>query len=321
MKTVPDDIFITKQVNHKVCCSPSDTFDAKKIANFFGVQFKVIHIEDEFRRTIIKYFVEEYKKGRTPNPCYFCNDWIKFGILFEIMLRDGMDYVSSGHYARIRDGKLYKAKSVEKDQSYFLASIKKEKLNKILLPNGDYTKKEIREIAKEIGLHVHSKKESQDLCFIPDSNISGFLKENGIHKNSGLIIDTKGNVIGTHKGLYNYTIGQRKIGIATGNRMYVKTKNVEKNLLIVGKKEELYSTKFIVSNLNFLQDIPEEVNGYVKVRKKFKEVPCKIYFKNDKMYVESFEPIFAITLGQIAVVYDKEGAVMVSGEIDKEGWN
>ncbi|MDK2885831.1 MAG: tRNA-uridine 2-sulfurtransferase [Thermosipho sp. (in: thermotogales)] len=321
MKTVPDEVFLTKKITHKVCCSPSDTFDAKKIAHFFGVEFKIVHLEDEFRRTIIRYFIDEYKRGRTPNPCYFCNDWIKFGLLFDVMVKDGMDYISSGHYARIIDGKLFRAKNVEKDQSYFLASIKREKLNKILLPNGEYDKEEIRNIAKELGLHVHSKKDSQDLCFIPDNNISEFLKENGVQEKNGLIIDASGNVIGTHKGLFNYTIGQRKIGIATGSRMYVKSKNVDKNLLIVGNKNDLYSSKFVVTDLNFLQEIPKKAKGYVKVRKKFKEVPCNIFIENNKMFVESLEPIFAVTPGQIAVVYDEEGAVMVSGVIDKEGWN
>lgn len=321
MKTVKDSIFLTKKITHKVCCSPSDTFDAKKIASFFGVEFKVVHLEDEFKKTIIKYFVDEYKKGRTPNPCFFCNDWIKFGVLFEYMKKDGMDYIASGHYARIKDGKLYKAMSEDKDQSYFLASIKKEKLNSIILPNGDFSKEDIREIAKKIGLHVYNKRDSQDLCFIPDSDISGFLRENGLKMKKGLIIDGSGKVIGTHIGLQNYTIGQRKIGIATGEKIYVRDKDVEKNLLIVGKKEELYSNKLTVSNLNFLQEVNGEISGYVKVRKKFKEVLCKAFVKQDRLYIETVEPIFAITPGQIAVVYDNDGAVIVSGIIEEEGWN
>ncbi|WP_327192009.1 tRNA 2-thiouridine(34) synthase MnmA [Thermosipho atlanticus] len=321
IKTVPDSIFLTKKITHKVCCSPSDTFDAKKIASFFGVKINIVHLEKEFRDTVIKYFLEEYSKARTPNPCFFCNDWIKFGVLYDIMIRDGMEYISSGHYARIIDGKLFKAKSVDKDQSYFLASIKKEKLSKMVLPNGEYTKEEIREIAKNIGLHVHDKKDSQDLCFVPDSDIPGFLSENGVKIKKGLIIDTLGNVIGTHVGLQNYTIGQRKLRIATGRRVYVKAKDPKKNLLIVGGKDELYSKQFIVTNLNFLQDKGNDFTGYVKVRKKFKEVPCKVYIKNEVMYIETLDPIFAITPGQIAVVYDEDGAVIVSGVIEKEGWN
>ncbi|WP_266097020.1 tRNA 2-thiouridine(34) synthase MnmA [Thermosipho ferrireducens] len=321
IKTVPDTLYLTKQIKHKVCCSPSDTFDAKKIAKHFNVEFKIVHLEKDFSNTVIKYFVKEYKNGRTPNPCFFCNDWIKFGVLFEKMLNDGMDYVASGHYARIINGKLYKAVSPDKDQSYFLASIKKEKLSKILLPNGIYTKEEIRKIAKSLNIHVHDKKESQDLCFIPDNDIFSFLEENKVTMRKGLIIDSHGNVLGTHKGIQNYTIGQRKIGVATGKKLYVKYKDPEKNLLIVASKEELYNTKFIVEHVNFLQNVSEHFEGYVKVRKKFKEVYCKVSIKNGKLYVNTEEPIFAITPGQIAVFYDNDNAVIAAGVIKEEGWN
>ncbi|ABR31404.1 tRNA (5-methylaminomethyl-2-thiouridylate)-methyltransferase [Thermosipho melanesiensis BI429] len=321
LKTVPDSLYLTKQIKHKVCCSPSDTFDAKKVAQKFGVELKIIHVENVFRETIIKYFINEYKRGRTPNPCFFCNDWIKFGVLLERIIQDGNDYVASGHYALLRDGKLYKAKNKEKDQSYFLASIKREKLGYLVFPNGEYNKDEIRNIAKDLNIHIHSKEDSQDLCFIPDNNIYGFLKENGVGFKEGLIIDTKGNILGTHKGLSNYTIGQRKIGIAVRERMYVLRKDFEKNLLVVGKKGEVFNNKFTVSKLNFLQDVYKKIEGYVKVRKKFKEVKCRVYVDNDNLYVETREPIFAITPGQIAVIYDEDGAVIVSGVIEKEGWN
>ncbi|WP_126993551.1 tRNA 2-thiouridine(34) synthase MnmA [Thermosipho globiformans] len=321
MKTVFDEIYLTKKITHKVCCSPSDTYDAKKIAEKFGVDFKVVHLEDDFREMVINYFVNEYKRGKTPNPCFFCNDWIKFGVLMEKMLEDGMDYVASGHYAIIKNGKLYRAKSYEKDQSYFLASIKKDKLEKIVLPNGEYTKQQIREIAEKIGIHVHNKVDSQDLCFIPDGNISEFLKEYNIEFKEGLIIDTEGNIIGTHKGLAIYTIGQRKIGVATGRRLYVIKKDFKNNILIVGDKESAFSTKFTVLKPNFLQNVSKDFEGYVKVRKKFKEVRCKVHFENERLYIETQEPIFAITPGQIAVIYDFDDSVIVSGIIEEEGWN
>lgn len=321
MKTVYDELYLTKNITHKVCCSPSDTFDAQKIAEKFGVEFKVVHIEEEFKKSIINYFVEEYKAGRTPNPCFFCNDWIKFGILLDKVLEDGMDYIASGHYAIIKNNKLYRAKDLQKDQSYFLASIKKEKLDKIILPNGSYSKDEIRKIAEKIGIHVHSKKESQDLCFIPDNNIEEFLRENGVEFKEGLIIDVNGNVLGTHKGLSNYTIGQRKIGIATGKRLYVIRKDFENNLLVVGEKSDAFTKKFTISKLNFLQNVANSFEGYVKVRKKFKEVKCKAKVSGENIYIETEEPVFAITPGQIAVIYDYDNSVIVSGIIEEEGWN
>ncbi|ANQ54411.1 thiouridylase [Thermosipho sp. 1063] len=321
IKTIPDSVYLTKEIKHKVCCSPSDTFDAMKVAKKFDVEMKIVHVEDVFKETIVKYFLDEYRKGRTPNPCFFCNDWIKFGFLLDEILEDGNDYVASGHYAIVKNGKLYKAKSKEKDQSYFLASIKRGKLGHLLFPNGEYEKEEIREIAKKLDIHVHSKEDSQDLCFIPDNDIYNFLSENGVNFNPGLIIDTKGNILGTHKGLPNYTIGQRKIGIATGKRLYVLKKDFENNLLIVGEKDEVFNKKFTVSKLNFLQDVSNSLLGYVKVRKKFKEVKCKAYFLDGRLFVKTEEPVFAITPGQIAVIYDDDGAVVVSGIIEEEGWN
>jgi len=319
MKTVKDELYITKEIKHKVCCSPSDTYDAQMIAKKFNVPIKIVHIEDIFKEKIINYFINENLNGKTPNPCFFCNDYIKFGAVMDIALSDGMDYIASGHYARIIDGKLYKAVDEAKDQSYFLASIKKEKLSKILLPNGIYSKEEIRKIAQEQGIHVAQKIDSQDLCFLPDNDLKGFFADHGIKVEPGNIITTQGKILGKHDGLPFYTIGQRKLGIAAGSKLYVKAKNVDGNFILVAPVEELYEKKMTVSYINwYLDEIPNEFKATVKIRKKFKEIGCSVKYVAGKLQVLFDEPAFGVTPGQIAVFYDNSqvlcAGVIVSGE-------
>ncbi|ODN29748.1 tRNA 2-thiouridine(34) synthase MnmA [Fervidobacterium thailandense] len=317
MKTVPDKLYITKEIKHKVCCSPSDTYDAQLIAKKFNVPFKILHIEDLFEEKIINYFIEENLAGRTPNPCFFCNELIKFGVVMEIALADGMDYVASGHYARIIDGKLYRALDKEKDQSYFLASIKKEKLERIILPNGEYTKEEIRKIAAQVGIHVSQKMDSQDLCFLPDNDLRSFFEERGIKIEGGNIITEDGRIVGKHDGLPFYTIGQRKIGVATGQRLYVKAKNVEGNFIVVAPVESVNQKTMKVKLFNTYEELPERFEATVKIRKKFKEVACTVNVQREgTLNVEFAEPTFGVTPGQIAVFYDGD-KVICSGIIEK----
>ncbi|MEN3042289.1 MAG: tRNA 2-thiouridine(34) synthase MnmA [Fervidobacterium sp.] len=316
MKTVSDELYITKQIKHKVCCSPSDTYDARMIAKKFNVPFKIIHVEEVFKEKIINYFINENLLGRTPNPCFFCNDIIKFGVVFEQAISDGLDFIASGHYARIIDGKLYKAVDKNKDQSYFLASIKKEKLNKILLPNGEYSKDEVRKIAQRVGIHVAQKTDSQDLCFLPDNDFKSFFQEQGITIQKGNIITNEGRIIGQHSGLPFYTVGQRKFGIATGQKYYVKAKNIDGNYIVVAPLEELYQREMIVGNVNFLDDLPEQFQATVKIRKKFNEVSCFVKKLDGKLKISFEQPVFAVTPGQIAVFYNQD-QVLCAGVIEK----
>ncbi|MCX7654326.1 MAG: tRNA 2-thiouridine(34) synthase MnmA [Fervidobacterium sp.] len=316
MKTVSDELYITKQIKHKVCCSPSDTHDARMIAKKFNVPFKIIHVEEIFKEKIINYFINENLLGRTPNPCFFCNDIIKFGVVFEQAISDGLDFIASGHYARIIDGKLYRAVDKDKDQSYFLASIRKEKLNKILLPNGEYSKDEVRKIAQRVGIHVAQKTDSQDLCFLPDNDFKSFFQEQGIIIQKGNIITSEGRIIGQHSGLPFYTIGQRKFGIATGQKYYVKTKNIDGNYIVVAPLEELYQREMIVGNVNFLDDLPEQFQATVKIRKKFNEISCFVKKLDGKLKVSFEEHVFAVTPGQIAVFYNQD-QVLCAGVIEK----
>jgi len=316
MKTMPDEFYLTRQIKHKVCCSPADTFDAQLIAKHFSVPLKVIHVEDVFRRTVIQYYLEEYKNGRTPNPCYLCNRLIKFGFVMDLILNDGADMIASGHYARIVEGKLYRALDREKDQSYFLASIERNRLAKIIFPNGDKTKSQVREIAAKARIHVHSKQESQDLCFIPDGDQERFFKEHNVEFSEGPIYDVHGRELGRHKGLIRYTVGQRKLGISLGSRTYVVRIDAQRNAIIVGKEEDVHRNKFSVSHLNFLVDLPEEFSAFVKVRKNTSEVPCFVRHNGSEAHVETQQPIFAITPGQAAVFYDGE-LVLGSGIIEE----
>lgn len=316
IKTMPDEFYITREIKHKVCCSPSDTYDARMIADKFGVELKIVHMESFFRNTVISYFLSEHKKGRTPNPCYFCNRWVKFGKLFDLMIEDGMEMVSSGHYARIIDGKLYKAVDKQKDQSYFLSSIDRRKLSKIIFPNGEHMKEEIREIAKEAGIHVYNKTESQDLCFIPDGDQKRFLQENGLDFDKGYIVDESGKILGEHEGISLYTIGQRKLKIATGKKLYVISKDPVNNILIVGEKSSAFTNRFKVSNLNLLvENLPRVFKASVKVRKKIEEVECTVTILNSSAEVITDRPIFAVTPGQIATFYSGDLVVM-AGTID-----
>lgn len=315
MKTAGDEFYISKQVKHKVCCSPSDTHDAQQIANKFGVPFKLVHVEELFEKLIVDYFINENLRGRTPNPCFFCNDIVKFGYLMELALSEGADFVASGHYARIKDGRLLRAIDPSKDQSYFLAAVRPEKLRRIILPNGDYTKDEIRKIAEDVGIHVARKPDSQDLCFLPDNDLKAFFAERGIEVRGGNIIDDEGRIIGRHDGLPFYTIGQRKLGLAAGRKLYVRSKNVEGNFIVVAPVERLHSKTMRVKLVNAYIELPATFAATVKVRKKFKEVGCRVVVKGEELIVDFEEPVFAVTPGQIAVFYDGD-YVICSGVIE-----
>ncbi len=316
MKTMPDQFFLDREIRHKVCCSPSDTFDAKLIASQLGVVIKIVDVHRQFYERIIKYYLDEYSRGRTPNPCYLCNRAIKFGYLMDFILSDGMDLVASGHYARVIGSKLYKAVDREKDQSYFLASVEKHRFERIIFPNGYKTKEQVRELARKYSIHVHSKEDSQDLCFIPDGDQERFFAEHGVQIKPGPIFDKFGKKVGEHKGLIHYTVGQRRIGLARGERLYVRRLCAERNAIIVGNLEDVQSKVFTVTKLNMLVDCPKYFKARVKIRRNFEEKECEVELKNDLAVVRTAEPLFAITPGQAAVFYDNE--LVLGGGIIEE---
>ena len=298
--------------------------DAQEAADKLNIPLKIIDIKREFKKRVIDYFIKEYKTGRTPNPCVECNRWIKFRYLIEKASKLKVNYIATGHYVRTKNGKLFTAKDKQKDQSYFLWTLKQKQLKKILFPIGDYTKKEIREMAKNLprrqaglpagrqgwDLPVFEKKESQEICFIPDADLRGFL-ESQMRAERGSIITVDGKKVGEHKGLAFYTIGQRK-GIEIGGigPFYVVSKDFKNNVLIVAKSEyapELYKKEMIVEKINWISEKPKfPLQCKVKIRYLHPAVSAIIYkIQNTKYQIRFAKPQRAITPGQSAVFYSR----------------
>lgn len=303
--------------------SPSK--DAKRVADRLGIPHYTFDLKKEFEKEVIDYFVEEYKNARTPNPCVTCNKKIKFKVLLDKALELGADYVATGHYARIIDGNngrrlLKKAKDIEKDQTYMLYGLTQFQLQHTLMPLGEYNKAEVREIAFNLGLEVHDKAESQDICFVPDNNYVRFLDEHysDISK-PGPILDTSGKKLGEHKGLHYYTIGQRRgLGIAAGYPLYVVKLDKEKNAVIVGRDEEIYNQALFADNVNWVSiaDLKEPLIVKARIRYNSREARATIYPEGqDKVRVVFEEKQRAITLGQSVVFYDDD--IVVGGGIVK----
>ena len=307
------------------CCNLNSMLDAKEVCKKIGIEHYIIDYKDEFKDKVINYFINEYRNCRTPNPCIQCNKYLKFGEIYIKAQELGIEYISTGHYARIEYSKKYKrnvlkkAKNILKDQSYVLYVIPKELLNKIVFPLGEYESKEqIREIARERGFAVASKPDSEDICFIPDGNYKKYLEENSdIKEKEGNIVNTEGKVLGKHTGLYKYTIGQRKgMGISNEVPLFVIGYNIEKNELIVGEEDKIYKNEMIVKDINLLaiDNINEPIEVTVKTRYSQKESEAKIEMVDENTIKVTFkEPQARITPGQSAVFYD--GDVVIGGGI------
>ncbi len=270
---------------------------AKEVAAILNIPLHVVDIEKEFKEKVVNSFLSSMENGFTPNPCVTCNREIKFGILFKKMKAD---YFATGHYIKLKKGRLFVPKDKNKDQSYFLWKIRKGVLSKLLFPLGDYKKEEVRKIAKKFNLPTAETKESQEICFISE-NIYSFLKEK-IVSFSGEVVDSFGNIVGQHKGLFNYTIGQRK-GLSLSNGpYYVLGKNIKENTLIVTKNEkDLYKKEFFYSEENFLREIPLPFKANVKIRYRSNLVGAVI--EDGKVILSSLQR--GITPGQSVVFYKK----------------
>jgi len=307
---------------HKNCNSD----DAKKVAKNLGIPLKILDVQKEFKKRVVDYFINEYKKGRTPNPCVECNRWIKFKFLMEKMMELKADYIATGHYARIsqkskvKSQKLLVAKDKTKDQSYFLWTLTQKQLKKILFPIGDYTKDEIKKMAEKWNLPVFGKKESQEICFILDTDIRGFL-ESRIHAEKGPIITVDGKKVGKHEGLAYYTIGQRK-GIKIGGigPFYVVDKDFKRNALIVTKSEqaaELYKKEMEVEKVNWIlgKEPKLPLKCKIKIRYLHPANPAVIKKRvKNKLHIVFDKKQRAITPGQSAVFY-KRNEVLGGGII------
>lgn len=304
------------------CCSLSAVDDARRVANKLGIPYYVLNFKDIFNKTVIEYFKEEYFKGRTPNPCIACNRHVKWQAMLDKAVSMGIDYIATGHYAKVMQdattGRFILKKSVtdKKDQTYALYNLTQNQLSRTLMPVGDYSKDRIREIAKELGLGVAAKPDSQEICFIQDNDYGRYLSQNTDKKIlPGKFVDTKGNVLGTHKGIVHYTVGQRKgLGITFGKPMFVVAIDAKNNRVILGDDKEVFSDTLTASDLNFIavEKPSEGMRVSAKIRYSAKEAPATVHvLSEDKVQVVFDEPQRAITPGQSVVFYN--GDVVVGG--------
>lgn len=336
-----------KGVMDKNCPSRQDLQDVKTVCKRLGIQFRSFNFEKEYRKKVIDYFFAEYRAGRTPNPDVMCNKEIKFGLFLEKALKLGFDYVATGHYARIQKSKikiecrLLKGKDGNKDQSYFLYLLNQRQLSHILFPVGEYTKPEVRALAKKFGLHNWNKKDSQGICFVGHIKLREFLKQ-GIPERVGEIVDPSGKVIGRHRGAWYFTIGQRHgLGIGGGRPYYVIKKDVKNNKITAatGQYDRLvYQTALQAKNLHWINKKPTlPFSCKAKIRYRQKDQACTIVLKSSlranakqsqkdrhglrprddgRIIVKFAKPQFAIAPGQ-AIVFYNNYRVLGGGIIEK----
>ncbi|RAP32198.1 tRNA 2-thiouridine(34) synthase MnmA [Candidatus Marinamargulisbacteria bacterium SCGC AG-414-C22] len=311
------------------CCNLNAISDAKRVANKLNIPHYTLNIRDNFKHHVIDYFINEYMLGQTPNPCVECNRYIKFNELREKAKQLNAEYIATGHYCKITSNNtktkffLKKAKDIKKDQSYFLYMMSSEELKHTLFPLGDYTKSEIREMAINMGLINANKKESQDICFITQGNYKDFI-ENQLEKSiskPGNIEDTKGNVLGKHNGIYNYTIGQRKgLNISHTHPLYVLKINAKENKVIVGEKDELASNRIYIQNVTLVNNDSSLLNKTFSVKTRYQMVPftCKVKKQtNSNLVLESTTPLEFLSPGQSCVLY-KENMIIGGGIIHND---
>ncbi len=288
--------------------------DAKSVCETLNIPFYHFDLYDDFKEKVIKNFYESYNNGKTPNPCVLCNKYFKFGKLLDFALENGYEYIATGHYAKVEYSEKYnryilkKANNLAKDQSYFLYQIKKEALSHIIFPLEDYSSKDdVRNKAKEASLGVSQKKDSLDICFIPDKDYKAYLINNNYVKvKPGNIILSNGTILGKHNGLFNYTIGQRKgLGIAYSEPLFVLGFDFNKNNLIVGTEKELYKKEIVITDVNLLlfDKIDDGSRFNVRVRYQGKDNKATLYNLGEKIRIIFDEPIKSPTPGQSAVIY------------------
>lgn len=288
--------------------------DAEDVCNQLGIPHYTFNYKEDFKKYVIQDFIKCYANCKTPNPCIECNRHMKFGLMYEKAKELGCEYIATGHYAKVEFSEKYnryvlkKSNSIKKDQSYVLWNIPKEILEHIIFPLGEFeSKDEIRKKASESNLKVANKPDSEDICFVPDGNYKKFLESNSdLKPKEGNIVNSQGKILGRHKGLYNYTIGQRKgLGISNPVPLFVLGFNKEENEVVVGEEKELYKKEILVDNINLLlvDEINEWMEVEVKTRYSSKVAKAKINQDNNLIKVIFDEPQRAITPGQSAVFY------------------
>lgn len=296
------------------CCGLSAVEDARRVAAVLEIPYYVMNFRQEFQKNVVDYFIHEYLDGRTPNPCIACNRFVKWEALLNRSLAIGADCIATGHYAQteqLENGRytLRRASTLQKDQTYALYNLTQEQLRRTLMPVGAYSKDEIRRIADEIGLPVAHKPDSQDICFVPDGDYAGFI-EKRIQKRmpGGNFVTTDGKIIGRHKGIIHYTVGQRKgLGLALGYPAFVLEIRPETNEVVIGTHEQSLTDTLYADRLNFMsvEDIQDPVRVFAKIRYNHKGAWCTVERTGeDQVRCVFEEPQRAVTPGQAVVFYD-----------------
>ncbi|MGD0389209.1 MAG: tRNA 2-thiouridine(34) synthase MnmA [Tepidisphaeraceae bacterium] len=310
--------------NKQGCCSVLDAADARRVADRLGVGFYVLNFQEDFSR-IIDYFVDEYNRGRTPNPCVRCNDWLKFGRLASYAEAVGADYLASGHYARIEvdagtgHRMLLRGRDRRKDQSYVLFGMSRKTLDHTLLPIGEMEKHEVRAIAREMNLPVYNKPDSQEICFVPDQDYAALVRRRSPQSvRPGELVLEDGAVVGRHEGHQHFTIGQRKgVGVAFGRPIYVVDIDSQANRVTLGERQTLRRGGLTAREVNWLTDKPpiagQPISCAAKIRYNHEPQPATVTAGEGEMVVRFDEPQSAVTPGQAVVLYD--GDVVLGG-----GW-
>ncbi len=311
----------------KSCCSPEDIRDARDVGLSLKIPFYVVKMEKVFQEKVIDRFIDDYRHGKTPNPCVECNTFVKFGALFEKAKALGIDKIATGHYARIvRNGERYAIANgidVGKNQAYYLYGLSQENLKNVTFPLGGMTKPEVREIARRMGLSVANKAESQEICFIPENDYRKFLKKKNVEFTPGFFKLRDGRIIGKHNGRENFTIGQRKgLGIAWKNPLYVIAIE-DDGSVILGEENETYTESFSVIDANYQGFAPlgegESIECRVQVRYRHTPIRCRITKMNEDLVVNPLEEVRGVTPGQSAVFYPLDSDYLLLGGIIRKG--
>jgi len=307
------------------CC---EIEDARGIAGILGIPFYAFNCTFDFKEKVVTPFVDSYIKGMTPNPCIECNPYIKWEKMMYYMQVLGCDGIATGHYARLvttPEGRytVKRAAFAKKDQTYMLYKLTQDQLSKTVMPLGEYSKDKVREIAREAGIPVADKPDSQEICFIPDDDHGRFIREfcGGDCPGQGHFVDDEGNILGTHKGIINYTIGQRKgLGIAFGHPMFVKRIDPDRNEVVLGRDEDLYKDRVICDETNFLSiegmKPGERLSCRAKIRYRHEAEEAELLMEEEgRLRIEFKKPVRAVTPGQAAVFYDEDDCVIGGGRI------
>jgi tRNA-specific 2-thiouridylase len=312
------------------CCSLDHVIDARRVAQELDIPHYVVNFIDSFKELVLKDYVAKYESGKTPIPCVLCNQYVKFDLLLKRAMELGADYLATGHYAKITNGdgtySLNKADDENKDQTYFLYTLKQKELSKLMFPLGSLKKDEVRELARSLNIKLAEKPDSTGVCFVPSDNYRDYLiSQSAFTEKEGDIVNVEGEVLGKHRGIYSFTIGQRRgLGIATGKPMYVVGIEPKENRVIVGEEDKIYSNKLLAENISWVQtnnqielnsEEPFEVKA--KIRNRHREDDAIVTMKSDtQAEIEFINPQRAITPGQAVVLY-QDKKVLGGGWINR----